>query len=150
LSSSAGISETCWFRANDLRSGITEQGRVAAAVSPGSWQFCIARYQRTFRRLASARTSAPSQLDIREEERCAIVHEHMDRHYREVLDQPIPMLGGKSPRAAVRTAGGRIEVAGWLKMMENRTAKAGDDDTAMAMYNFDWLWTGLGIDELRR
>jgi hypothetical protein len=35
-------------------------------------------------------------------------------------------------------------------MMENRTAKAGDDNSAMAMYNFGWLWTELGIDELRR
>jgi hypothetical protein len=89
--------------------------------------------------VASAHTGAVPQLDIPEEERCAIAHDHMDRHYREVLDQPVPMLGGKSPRAAVRTASGRIKVAGWLKIMENRTAKAGDGDTAMAMYNFGWL-----------
>jgi hypothetical protein len=100
--------------------------------------------------VASAHIGAVPQLDIPEEERCAIAHDHMDRHYREVLDQPVPMLGGKSPRAAVRTASGRIKVAGWLKIMENRTAKAGDGDTAMAMYNFGWLWTELGIDELRR
>jgi len=69
--------------------------------------------------IASARTEALPQLDIPEEERCAIVHDQLDRHYREVLDQPVPMLGGTSPRAAVRTASGRIKVAGWLKMMEN-------------------------------
>jgi hypothetical protein len=32
-------------------------------------------------------------------------------------------------------------------MMENRTAKSGG---AMASYSFDWMWTELGIAELRR
>jgi hypothetical protein len=100
--------------------------------------------------LASAPAEAPPQLDIPEEEHCAIVHEHMDRHYREVLGQPVPMLGGKSPRAAVRTASGRIKVAGWLKMMENRTAKSADHNNALAIYDFGWLWNELGLDELRR
>ena len=100
--------------------------------------------------LASARTTAPRPLDIPEEERYAIVHNCMDRHYREVLDQPVPVLEGKTPRAAVRTASGRIKVAGWLKMMENATAKVADNNGALAIYDFGWLWSELGIDELRR
>jgi hypothetical protein len=100
--------------------------------------------------IASARTEAPQQLDIPEDERCAIIHDYLDRHYRDVLDQPVPMLGGKSPRALVRTDSGRIKVAGWLKMMENTTAKAADHNGALAIYNFGWLWSELGIDELRR
>ncbi len=100
--------------------------------------------------MASARTTAPQQLDIPEDERCAIVHDQMDRHYREVLDNPVPMLGGKSPRAAVKTNSGRIKVVEWLKMMENTTAKAADHNSALAVYDFGWLWTELGIEELRR
>ncbi|MEA2818453.1 MAG: hypothetical protein QOJ86_457 [Bradyrhizobium sp.] len=100
--------------------------------------------------MASPRTTAPQQLDIPEEERCAIVHDCLDRHYKDVLDRPVPMLGGKSPRAAVRTESGRIKVAGWLKMMENTTAKAADYNKALAIYDFGWLWNELGIDELRR
>jgi hypothetical protein len=50
----------------------------------------------------------------------------------------------------VRRGGGRVKVAEWLKMMENRTAKSGDHNSAMASYNFSWLWTELGISELRR
>jgi hypothetical protein len=99
--------------------------------------------------IASARPE-PQQLDIPEEESCAIVHDYLDRHYRDVLDQPVPMLGGKSPRAAVRTASGRLKVADWLKMMENSTAKSADHNSALAIYDFGWLWTELGIDELRR
>ena len=67
------------------------------------------------------------------------------RHGREVLDQPIPR--GETPRAAVKTDSGRIRVVDWLKMMENRTAKAGGP---MKSYSFGWLWTELGINELRR
>jgi hypothetical protein len=99
--------------------------------------------------LASARTE-PQQLDIPEEERGAMVHDYLDQHYRDVLDQPVPMLGGKSPRAAVRTADGRIKVAGWLKMIENSTAKSAENNSALATYNFGWLWNELGIDDLRR
>jgi hypothetical protein len=100
--------------------------------------------------MASRDTSMPQQLDIPEEERCAIVHDYLDRHYRDALDQPVPMLGGETPRAAVKTDSGRIKVADWLKMAENRTAKSAGPNRAMANYSFGWLWTELGISELRR
>ena len=100
--------------------------------------------------MASRDVAEPQELDIPEEERCAIIHDQMDRHYRSVLDEPVPVLGGETPRAAVKTENGRVKVAEWLKMMENRTAKSGDHNSAMASYNFSWLWTELGISELRR
>ena len=53
--------------------------------------------------IASERAAGPPDLDIPEEERCAIVHDQLSRHYREVLDQPIPVLGDETPRDAVRT-----------------------------------------------
>ena len=74
----------------------------------------------------------------------------VDGHYRDVLDQPVPMLGGETPRAAVKTDSGRIKVVDWLKMMENRTAKSAEPDSPMATYSFGWLWTELGINDLRR
>jgi hypothetical protein len=100
--------------------------------------------------MASRDAAAPHQLDLPEEERCAIIHGSLDRHYRDVLDQPVPMLGGQTPRAAVKTDSGRIKVVDWLKMMENRTAKSADPKSPMANYSFGWLWTELGISELRR
>ena len=89
-------------------------------------------------------------LDISQHERDAIIRESMDRHYRDVLDQPIPALGNKSPRLAVRTAKGRIKVADWLKTLENRSAEAKGRNEAIATYNFGWLWVELGVEELRR
>ncbi len=100
--------------------------------------------------LASYDTDLRQRVDISEQEQSAIIHETMDRHYRDTLDQPVPALGNKSPRAAVKTASGRAKVADWLKMMENRTAKAGESNSAMASYSFDWMWTELGIATLRR
>lgn len=100
--------------------------------------------------VASRKAAMAPQLDIPEEESCAIIHDHLDRHYRGVLDQPVPMLEGQSPRAAVRTDGGRNKVADWLKMMENRTARYAGPGSALATYNFGWLWTELGVSELRR
>jgi len=99
--------------------------------------------------MATRDSGMPNELDIPEEERCAIIHDFLDLHYRRVLDEPVPMLDGKSPRAAVKTKRGRTKVADWLKFMENQTAKS-TENSAMASYSFAWLWTELGIEELRR
>jgi hypothetical protein len=100
--------------------------------------------------LASEDSGAPNELDIPEGEKRAIVHQYLDRHYREVLDQPVPMLDGETPRAAVKTESGKVKVVEWLKQMENRTAEAADKDSPMADYNFGWLWTELGVSDRRR
>lgn len=76
-----------------------------------------------------------------------ILREHMDRHYRDTLDQPIPALGGKTPRQAVRSAAGRKKAIEWLKLIENRSA--GHPDASLSDYDFKWMWGELGIAEHR-
>ncbi|WP_041802222.1 hypothetical protein [Rhodopseudomonas palustris] len=88
--------------------------------------------------------------DIPEQQQCAIIHGYMDRHYREALDLPVSMLGGETPRAAVKTDSGRSKVVEWLKTMENQAAKSADPNNPIAKYNFGWLWTELGVSDLRR
>lgn len=100
--------------------------------------------------MASRGAAKPQELDITEEERRAIVHDHLEGHYRRVLDEPVPSLGGETPRDAVKTASGRLKVAEWLKLIENRTATSGENNSTMASYDFGWLWAELGISELRR
>ena len=92
----------------------------------------------------------PSKLDMSEMEGSAIIHDSLDWHYRDLLDQPIPMLGNKSPRAPVRTAKGRIKVVDWLKTLENHAAKSAGRSAEIANYSFSWLWTELGVAEPRR
>jgi hypothetical protein len=100
--------------------------------------------------MATRDPAPPPPLNLSEEERRTIIRDGLDRHYRDLLDQPIPALGNKSPRAAVKTAKGRAKVVDWLKTLENHTAKFAGSNDEMATYNFTWLWTELGVNELRR
>ena len=76
-----------------------------------------------------------------------IAHEYMDEHYRETLDAPLPALGGKSPRQAVRSKVGREKVLDWLKLLENH---AQNNDTEIGEYDFSWMWAELGLQDHQR
>lgn len=91
---------------------------------------------------------APSSGLTPEDER-AVLQQFLDQHYRSMLDETIPMLRNRSPRALARTAKGREQVAAWLKTLENHSASLGRDDP-MASYDFGWIWRELGVAELRR
>jgi hypothetical protein len=78
-----------------------------------------------------------------------IVHQAITAHYRKTLDDPIPMLGGRSPRKAAKSRKGRADVVEWLKMLENSSAGHQPDDP-MAGYDFAWMWRELGLEEERR
>ena len=76
------------------------------------------------------------------------VHQVLDRQYRKALGERIPMLGDKTPRQAVRSAKGRQAVANWLKGLEQNNARLPADDPVHD-YDFNWMWTELGITDLR-
>lgn len=96
-----------------------------------------------------ARKPAPQDLDgIAPADLRKAVHEVMDRQYRKTLDEPVPMLGNKTPRQVVRSAKGRISVANWLKGFEQNTARLPESDP-MRSYDFGWMWDKLGISDLR-
>ena len=96
-----------------------------------------------------AGTSAPQGLDgVDPADLRRITHEVLDRQYRETLADPVPMLGGKSPRQAVRSAKGRVAVASWLKGFEQSSARRPPGDP-MRDYDFGWMWDELGISDLR-
>ncbi len=100
-------------------------------------------------RMLAAERPPPEPSGLSPEEERALVRQGLDDHYRRVLDQPIPALGGKSPRAAAKTPKGREKVAAWLKVLENHSAKrpAGDP---IGGYDFGWMWQELGVEALRR
>jgi hypothetical protein len=76
----------------------------------------------------------------------ALQKEWLDKYYRALLDQPVPMLGNRTPRELARSM--EIDpLAAWLKVMENgaaRTASQGE------IYDLAWMWHELGIATLRR
>ena len=94
--------------------------------------------------------SSPPPADLSPKDHEAIVHATLDKHYRDMLDEPIPMLGNISPRMAAKTTKGRSKVVVWLKTLENHSAKFADSKNAMATYDVTWLWTELGVSDLRR
>lgn len=80
-----------------------------------------------------------------------VVHQFMDRQYRyQTLDQPVGMLGNKTPHQTAKSAAGRQKVAEWLKYLENQSANQPDPADPMATYSFEWMWKELGVRDLRR
>ena len=52
-----------------------------------------------------------------------MLREAKQRHYADWANQPLPALGGKTPREAVRTKTGRDQVDLLLKEFENNEAR---------------------------
>jgi len=106
----------------------------------------------TVQQLMASQDSRPltPPLDLSPRDQQAIIYAALDKHYREVLDEPIPMLGNVSPRRAAKTLKGRPKVVAWLKTLENHSARLADRKDAMATYDVTWLWAELGVSDLRR
>ena len=90
-----------------------------------------------------------SASEIPPEIQTKLVHATLDKQYRALLEQPVPMLGNLTPRAAARTKSGRQKLAVWLKHLENRSQQPAATDP-MATYDFAWLWRELRVEDLRR
>ena len=78
-----------------------------------------------------------------------LMKEFYDRHYRETLDLPVPMLGNKTPRRLAKTPKGKQQVASWLKYLEKTEVKNQKSQNTIH-YDFLWMWEELGITELRK
>jgi hypothetical protein len=98
-------------------------------------------------RPAGKSTALSSGLSADEER--AVLHATLDRHYMNLLDEPVPMLGNTSPFSAAKTARGREKLVAWLKVLENGAARHASG-TSMGDYDLSWMWEELGITELRR
>ena len=79
----------------------------------------------------------------------AALRQVLDRHYRETLTSPLPMLGGRTPKQAVRSKAGRQQVVTWLKSGENQDVHRAQIQDGPA-YDFTWIWDALGIAHLRQ
>jgi hypothetical protein len=89
------------------------------------------------------------ESSIPPEVQAELVHDMLNRQSRSLLDEPVPMLGNRTPRAAARSARGRRDLAVWLKYLENRSSHGPDPDGLMTAYDFSWLWRELKVEHLR-
>ena len=96
------------------------------------------------------RRAEPKQNDTKPAtaEEVQVVHSFLDEHYRQTLDEPLPVLGGKTLRQAVKTKKGRKEAVDWLKQLENLEHRRAADEGHKA-YDAGWIWQELGIERLR-
>jgi hypothetical protein len=92
---------------------------------------------------------AKSSSGLSAEDERAVIHQSLNGHYSQMLDEPIPALGNVTPMSAVKTTKGREKVIAWLNLLENHSAQqpAGDP---MANYDFTWMWQKLGLADRRR
>jgi hypothetical protein len=93
--------------------------------------------------------SAPVQSGLPPEVAEQAIHSYLETHYRQALDDPLPYFDGKTPRQAARTKKGRAQVISWLKKLENTEARraAGQEQQ---LYDFQWMWRELKVDDARR
>jgi hypothetical protein len=92
---------------------------------------------------------APPKSGLSREEEAEVIRAYMDRHYRGCLDEPLPMLDGRTPREAAGAETSRAKVADWLKLIENGEARRAAEG-GLPAYDVSWMWEELGIAELRR
>ena len=71
----------------------------------------------------------------------ALLQAQLSAHYRETLDEPIPMLNDKTPRACAADPQTRHQVIDWLKYLENT-----NQHSPQPAYDFGWMWEELGIE----
>jgi len=96
-----------------------------------------------------ARKSRALSSGLSPDEERAVIQESLDRHYMDLLDEPVPMLGNMTPRRAAKSPKGRDKLVAWLKLLENGAARHASG-SAMADCDLTWMWEELGVANLRR
>jgi hypothetical protein len=74
----------------------------------------------------------------------AVLRQYLDDHYRRTLDEPVPMLDGKTPRACAESKRGRERVIEWLKFLENQEQHRASAQNQRP-YDFGWMWDELKL-----
>ncbi|MCJ2126326.1 hypothetical protein [Methylobacterium sp. J-077] len=128
--------------------------RAQALLTPlldGLVRSPLTEIQTVAQAMASSQTEAlPHEEALPPDLQTSLVHEGLSGHYRAALDQPVGMLGDKTPRVSVRSKAGREKAAAWLKFLESESRRGRAPSDPMASYDFGWMWTELGISDLRR
>jgi hypothetical protein len=96
------------------------------------------------------RQGPPLESGISPQEATELIHNMMDEHYFETLNQPLGMLDNLTPREAAESAKSRKKLVEWLKFIENQSGQQPNDADPMATYDFSWIWAELGVEHLRK
>ena len=98
--------------------------------------------------LAEAEDRGPTrrrEAEIPAEVEQQIVGEFLERHYRGWVDEPIPALGGRTPRHAARLKTIRPRVIELLKDLENGMTR--ERAAGRPAIDLHWLWAELELSD---
>jgi hypothetical protein len=104
----------------------------------------------TIEQAARNQKGPPPDSGISPQEATELIHNMMDQHYLETLNQPVGMLDNLTPREAAESAKSRKKLVEWLKYIENQSGQQPNDADPMATYDFSWIWAELGVEHLRK
>ena len=88
------------------------------------------------------RTRDPERLPADVEQQ--IVSQFYEQHYRAWIDEPVPALGGRTPRHAARLKTVRPKVVDLVKALENQMER--ERKEGRPAYDVTWMWAELGVD----
>ena len=129
-----------------------ERGR--ALIEPVLGELLVGKPLTEARTVAQLMASPPAgkskalSSGLSPDEEQAVVHASLDRHYMNLLDEPVLVLGNITPLQAAKTAKGREKLVAWLKFLDNGAARHASW-SAMAGYDLSWMWEKLGVLDLR-
>lgn len=93
------------------------------------------------KRAPSANKQKEAEIPIEEQRK--ILSEYYESHYRKWLDEPVPALGNRTPRHAVRLKTVRPKLIALLKDFESRSER--QRRAGQIAYDFSWMWAELGL-----
>jgi hypothetical protein len=122
-----------------------ERGRAFVEDLLGS----AVRYKTTlYESLEAAMAKPPARrrkdAEIPPEVERELMTRFYEEHYRKWLDEPIPALGGRTPRHAARLKTVRPKLVDLLKGLENRMEH--DRRAGRPAVDVGWMWAELGLE----
>ena len=127
----------------------TNSERRAAALRARVRKACDGKLPRVRRKVLDPATELSASLRdgakppaTRTPNDPSLILEAKTAHYRKWLDIPVPFLGGKSPRAAMRAAESRTKLDLLLRQIENGESRQPEGERI----DVNWLRRELGIE----
>ncbi|MGH6884659.1 MAG: YecA family protein, partial [Geminicoccales bacterium] len=91
----------------------------------------------------AALTARGADDEVPPAEALAMIHQFKEQHYTDWPNQPLPALGGKAPRDAVRTKAGKAALHALLKDMEHHEGRLPTEQ----QFDFSPLRRELGLND---
>ncbi len=122
-----------------------ERGRAMIEALAGSAvAYRATGYQDVGQAAKASPNPAARPSEIPPEVEAKLLGEFYEQHYRGWLDEPLPALGGRTPRETTGLKSGRGKVISLLKAMENMAERQRRDGRPAC--DFGWMWAALGIE----